>query len=171
MTAFILAHTIVGVLPVGFGLYGFVRHGAIDPGTRSGRWYLGTMFAGTVSGFGFVLARGFTPGQVLGLFTLGLLLLGTVTARGRWRGPGYTQTLALTSSFLILMAFLTTEVLERFPTGHPFAAGPNDPALIPVRLALLVAYVGALVAQVRRSHADRVFDARVRRFLVLSRSA
>lgn len=171
MTAFTALHTLVSVLPVGFGLYAFARHGGIDPRTRPGRWYLGTMLAGTVSGFGFILTLGFTPGQVLGLFTLALLLLGTLTLDGRRRGPGYTQTAALTTSFLMLWVFLTTETLKRFPLGQPFATGPADPALSPVRLGLLAAYLAVLGRQLWRLRADRVFDARVARFLALSRAA
>jgi hypothetical protein len=171
MTPFTAFHTLISVLPVGFGLYALARHGRIDPGTRSGKWYLGTMLAGTVSGFGFVLTFGFTPGQVLGLFTLALLGLGTLTLRGRWRKPGYTQTVALTTSFLMLIVFLTTETLKRFPLGHPFASGPADPSLIPVRLGLLAGYVAGLGWQLWKVHEERVFDARVRRFLAVSRAA
>ena len=145
--------------------------GGIDPRTRSGKWYLGTMLAGTVSGFGFILTLGFTPGQVLGLFTLALLLLGTLTLDGRRRGPGFTQTATLTTSFLMLWVFFTTETLKRLPLGQPFATGPADPALIPVRLALLVAYLAVLGRQLWRLRADRVFDARVARFLAVSRVA
>jgi len=171
MTAFTLAHTLISVLPVGFGLYTFARRGGIDPTTRSGKWYLGTMLAGTATGFGFIATLGFTFGQVLGLFTLALLTIGTLTTRGQWRKPGYTQTVALTTSFLMLMVFLTTETLKRFPTGQPFASGPTDPALIPVRLGLLVAYFATLGHQLLKVHADRVFDARVARFFAASRAA
>jgi hypothetical protein len=171
MTPFTLAHTAISLLPVGFGLYAFARHGGIDPRTRSGKWYLATMLAGTLSGFGFILTFGFTPGQVLGLFTLVLVMLGTLTLQGQWRKPGYTQTVALTTSFLMLLVFLTTETLKRFPMGQPFASGPADPSLIPVRLGLLAAYVAVLGLQLRKVHADRVFNARVRRFLAVSRAA
>jgi hypothetical protein len=171
MTAFTLLHTAISLLPVGFGLYALARHGGIDPRTRSGRWYVGTMIAGAVSGFGFLATIGFTPGQVLGLFTLALVLLGTFTLSGRRREPGYAQTVALTTSFLMLMVFLTTETLKRFPTGQPFASGPADPSLIPVRLGLLAVYVAVLVYQLREVRADRVFDAGVQRFLAVSRAA
>ena len=98
MTAFTLLHTIVSVLPVGFGLAAYARHGAIDPKTRLGNWYVGTMLAGTVTGFGFILTIGFTPGQVLGLVTLALLAVGTLTPRGTCRKAGYMQTMALSAS-------------------------------------------------------------------------
>jgi hypothetical protein len=172
MTAFTLLHTLVSVLPVGLGLAAFARHGKIDPKTRLGKWYVATMLAGTASGFGFILTIGFTPGQVLGLFTLALLAIGTLTTRGAWRRPGYTQTVALTTSFLMLWVFLTTETLKRFPTGQPFASGPDDPSLIPVRLALLGVYVAVLGYQIRKMRAaSRVFEARLRQFLSLSRAA
>lgn len=171
MTAFILAHTLVSLLPVAFGLYGFARHGGIDPDTRSGKWYLGTMLAGTASGFGFILTIGFTPGQVLGLFTLGLLLLGRFTLAGNRRGPGYPRTMALTTSFLMLWVFLTTETLKRFPTGQPFASGPNDPSLVPVRLGLLAVYLVVLVRQLLRVRAGRVFEKRANGLVRVPRAA
>ncbi|HJZ58873.1 MAG TPA: hypothetical protein VKE74_28275 [Gemmataceae bacterium] len=161
MTPFTAFHTVLSLLPVGFGLYAFARHGRIDPGTRSGQWYIGTMLAGTVSGFGFIQTLGFTPGQVLGLFTLALLLLGTLTLRGHWRGPGYTQTIALTTSFLMLMVFLTTETLKRLPLGHPLASGPTDPSLIPVRFGLLAAYLAVLGLQIWKVRAERALAASV----------
>ena len=171
MTAFTLAHTAISLLPVGFGLAAFARHGRIDPATRSGRWYVGTMLAGTVTGFGFLATIGFTPGQVLGLVTLALLLAGTWTARGARRPAGYTQTVALTTSFLLLMVFLTTETLKRVPLGHPFAAGADDPALLPVRVGLLVGYAAVLGRQLWALHAERVLDARLRRFVELAAKA
>src|SRR5688500_350190 len=141
MTAFTLSHTAISLLPVGFGLAAFARHGGIDPKTRLGRGYIGTRLAGPISGFGFILALGFTPGQSLGLITLALLAVGTMTAQRTWRKPGYTQTIALTTSFLMLWVFLTTETLKHSPTGQPFASGADDPSLIPVRLALLAMFV------------------------------
>ncbi|HEX4611527.1 MAG TPA: hypothetical protein VH092_25255 [Urbifossiella sp.] len=65
MTAFTLTHTAISLLPVVLGFAAFARHGGIDPKTRLGRWYLGTMLAGTASSFGFLPTLGFTPGQVL----------------------------------------------------------------------------------------------------------
>ena len=165
MTAFIILHTLVSVLPVGFGLYAFGRHGAIDPKTRVGKWYIRTMLAGTVSGFGFILTLGFTPGQVLGLFTLALLALGTLTTTGHWRKAGYTQTVSLSASYLMLWVFFTTETLKRFPTGRPFTSGPDDPSLIPVRLALLALFVVGVAYQVLKIRAARGPVARLQRII------
>jgi hypothetical protein len=135
-----LFHTVVSVLPIGFGLLAFLRDGKIDPGNRLGQLYLGTMLAGCVTALGFIVTKGFTPAQVLTLVTLALLAAGTLAARGRWRGAGVVQTLSLSVSYLLLMVFTTTEALTRLPAARPFATGPIDPALAPVRLALLAAF-------------------------------
>ncbi|WP_020472865.1 hypothetical protein [Zavarzinella formosa] len=155
MNAFTLLHTVVSLLPVGFGLYAFARHGRIDPNTASGKWYLGTMLAGSVSSFGFILKFGFTPGQVLTLFTIFLLFIGTFTLRGQIRKAGYRQTLALTTSFLMLMVFASTETLKAVPVGRPFATGADDPALIPVRLGLLALYALGLGYQLLKIRSGR----------------
>ena len=171
MTAFTLLHTTVSVLPIGFGLYAFARRGKIDPTTRSGKWYLGTMLAGSITGFGFLLTIGFTPGTVLTLFTLALLLATTFTLTGARRPAGYVQTTALTTSFLMLMVFATTETLKKFPLGEPFAQNAADPALIPVRLGLLAAYVVVLGSQLWAIRSERAPKARLERLIAESRHA
>jgi hypothetical protein len=153
MTAFILFHTAVSILPIGFGLLAFIRDGQIDPSNRLGKLYLATMLLGAVSSFGFIPSLGFTPGQMLTLITLALLFVGTFTLRGQWRAPGYVQIISLSASYLMLMVFATTETLKRVPLSHPFATGPTDPSLIPVRLALLVAFVMGVGYQVLKLRA------------------
>jgi hypothetical protein len=155
MKAFTLLHTVISLLPVGFGLAAYLKHKAIDPKTRLGRWYVGTMLAGTLTGVGFVFTLGFTPGQVLGLLTLGLLAVGTLTLKGEWRPAGYTQTVALSASYLLLWVFLTTETLKRFPLDRPFASGPADPSLLPIRLGLLAAFLAGVTYQVVRLRRSR----------------
>jgi hypothetical protein len=144
MSAFGAFHTAISVLPIFLGLYAFLRDGKIDPRNLVGKLYLLTMLAGSVSSWGFIPERGFTPGQVLTLITLALLAAGTFTLRGGWRGDDAVQTLALSASYFLLMVFTTTETLVRLPLGHPFATGPDDPALLPIRLALLVAYLAGV---------------------------
>lgn len=162
-TGLTLAHTAVGVLPVGLGLLAFARNGRINPGTALGKWYVGTMFVASVSAFGFIPRLGFTPGQVLTLVTLALLAVGTVTLRGGWRHNGTVQTFALTTTYLLLMVFATTETLKHVPFGHPFAASAADPALLPVRLGLLAAYLVVLTYQLLRLRAANSPTARLER--------
>jgi len=171
MTTFTLLHTGVSLLPILFGLYALVRDGKIDPQTRSGKWYLGTMLAGSVSSFGFIPVHGFTPGQVLTLITIALLAIGTLTLRGQWRAPGYVQTIALTTSYLMLMVFATTEALKRLPLNHPFATGPTDPSLIPVRLTLLAIYLVVVGYQMLKIHAEHGPVARLERLIAGYRHA
>lgn len=165
MNTFTLAHTAISLLAVGFGLAAFLRHGGIDLRTRLGKWYLGTMLAGTVSGFGFLFKFGFTPGQVLGLFTLGLLVLGMFTLQGQWRKSGYVQTIAFSTSYFMLMVFTTTETLKHFPVSHPYAANANDPSLIPVRLVLLALFVTGVTYQVLKIRAANRVESRLDRLL------
>ncbi|HVL12757.1 MAG TPA: hypothetical protein VM529_09335 [Gemmata sp.] len=146
-------HTTVSVLPVGFGLYAYLRDGRIDLKTRVGKLYWLTMVVGSVTALGFIPTKGFGPPQVLTLLTLGLLLASVMTPRGRWRGEGHVRTVSLTLSYFLLWFFTTTETLTRLPKGEPFASGPNDPALLPVRLALLVVLAIGLTLQVRRLRA------------------
>ncbi|OWK40284.1 hypothetical protein [Fimbriiglobus ruber] len=153
MSAFVILHTVVSILPIGFGFYAYIRDGKIDPRNRVGMLYVVTMLAGTVSSFGFIATLGFTPGQVLTLITLALLVFGMITVRGHWRNAGYVQTICLSTSFLLLMVFASTETLKRVPPGEPFATGPADPSLIPVRLGLLVLYAIGLGYQLLKLRA------------------
>lgn len=170
-TAFTVFHTALSVLPVGLGLAAFARHGAIDPRTRLGKWYVGTMLAASVSGLGFIATLGFTPGQVLGLFALALVVIGTFTLHGRGREPGYVQTVALSASYFMLVVFATPETLKRFPTDQPFASGPNDPALIPIRLVLLAAFATGVTAQVLNIRAASRVGSRLDRLMANYRRA
>lgn len=144
MSPFGIFHTTISVLPIGFGLAAFIRDGKIDLKTKLGKWYFGTMLAGSISSFGFIPSKGFTPAQVLTLVTLALLAMAVLTVRGQWRKPGYIQTISLSASYLMLMVFTTTETLTRLPKGEPFAIGPNDPALLPVRLLLLALFTAGV---------------------------
>src|SRR5262249_9596904 len=95
------------------------------------------------------------PAQVLTLLTLALLFTATFTFRGEWRRPGVVQTVSLSASYLLLMVFTTTEVLTRLPAAHPFASGPADPALLPIRLVLLAGFVVGLGYQLLQLRAER----------------
>jgi hypothetical protein len=168
MSAFALLHTGISLLPLGSGLVAFARDGKIDPKNRVGQWYLGTMLAASVSSWGFLLTKGYTPAQMLTLVTLALLTAAMFTLRGQWRKPGYAQTVLLSTSFLLLMVFTTTETLTRVPRGQPFATGPNDPALLPVRLALLAVFAIGVAYQVFKIRAAKFESNSMTRTLVMA---
>jgi hypothetical protein len=153
MSPFGMFHTAVSILPIGFGLYALVRDGRIDPAKWVGKLYLGTMFLGSVTAFGFIATKGLDPPQALTVVTLALLFAGVFTLRGRRRAPGLAQTICLSTTYFLLWFFTTTETLTRLPLDHPFASGPTDPALIPVRLVLLAAFVIGVTYQVIQQRA------------------
>lgn len=63
------------------------------------------------------------------------------------------QIICLSTSYFLLMFFTTTETLTRLPADHPFASGPTDPALNPVRLGLLATFVIGVAYQVIQQRA------------------
>jgi uncharacterized membrane protein len=155
MSLFGIFHTAISVLAVPLGLVAFVQDGKINPHNRVGKLYLAAMLIGTVSAFGFILTKGFNPAQILTVVTLAVLLTGMFAGRTSWlgRAGAYLETISLTTSFLLLMVFTTSETLTRLPVGHPFAANVASPELNPVRLGLLVAYVLGLGYQLFKLHA------------------
>jgi hypothetical protein len=155
MSSFGVFHTVLSVLPIPLGLFAFVRDGKITLSDWLGKLYLITMLLGTVSAFGFIPSRGFNPPQVLTLITLVVLLAGTFSLRGSWRPEGIVQTISFSFSYFLLMFFATTETLTRLPSGHPFASGPTDPALLPVRLGLLIALIVGVTYQLLKLRAAK----------------
>jgi hypothetical protein len=156
MSGFGLFHTVISVLAVPLGLFAFVRDGKIDPQNRIGKFYVGAMLIGTLTGFGFILTKGFNlPAQILSAATLVIVLTGTFAGRASWlgRAAAYIETISLSASYLLLMVFTTTETLTRLPAGRPFAANVNSPVLLPVRLGLLAAFVFGLGHQLYNLHA------------------
>lgn len=149
MSTYGILHTAVSTLPVFLGGYALLRTGAIDLRSRVGRLYFWTMLVGTVSGFGFLPTRGFTAGQALGIASLVTLGAAAYTIQFKRRAAGYAQTLAMSFSYLLLMIFTTTETLTRLPRGNPFAATPESPELMPVRLGLFLGFLALMAFQVR----------------------
>ena len=151
-------HTLVSVLPIGFGLVAFARDGKIDLKTRAGKFYLVTMFIGSISAFGFIPRRGSRRAGAH-FRDAGFAVRRGPDLSGRVAKPGYVQSLSLTASYLLLWVFTTTETLTRLPKATPSRPAQRDPALLPVRLVLLAFFMLAVGLQVR---AVRVEAVRVR---------
>jgi uncharacterized membrane protein len=150
-------HTAISILAIPFALVALLRDGKINPTNLVGKGYLITMLIGCVTAFGIYHHGGFGPGHVLSIITLVLLLIGFLAGRGSWLGRAapYVQTISFSLTILLLMVFTTTESLTRLPVGHPYAANQDDPALGPVRLVLLIAFVvgvGYQVFKLRAAH-------------------
>lgn len=132
-----IIHTVLSLPPIVFGVWGFLRDGRIDPGTRVGRLYLLGMVASILTSFGLSSTGGFNPGHGLGLLALVLMAVGVVASRvgGFGRATPYVETLTLSASFMVLLVPGINETLTRLPAGQPIASSPESP---PVQTALLV---------------------------------
>ncbi|MBI2826013.1 MAG: hypothetical protein HYX69_15115 [Planctomycetia bacterium] len=161
ITPFGAFHTAVSVLAIGFGLWALARDGKIDPANSVGKLYLGAMLIGCLTAFGIYHHGGFGPGHVLSMITVAIVLAGIFATRVHWLGRAapFVQTISLSTSFLLLMVFATTETLTRLPVAHPYAASQNAPELRPVHLTLLVLFVVGAAYQVFKIHATRTSSA------------
>ncbi|MDR7267699.1 hypothetical protein J2X20_000328 [Pelomonas saccharophila] len=139
-----IAHTAISLVPLAAGLYALARHRAIQPGTTSGRVYLGGLLLSVLTAFGLSSTGGFNPGHALGILALlavsGALLAPRLSFLGRARPC--LATLGFSFSFFLLLVPGINETLTRLPAAHPLATGPDSPL---VRTALL-AWLGLFIA-------------------------
>ncbi len=149
ITPFGAAHTAVSMLPVLIGLYLYLVKGTIDLKTIPGKTYWGLSLIGAISALFIFHHGGFGPGHVVSIAMIVTLLLAALVT---WIVKTKTRTLEIifvALSYFFLWFFVTTETLTRFPVARPFASDPAAPALIPVRLPLLVIMVVGIVLQIR----------------------
>ncbi|UVE19299.1 hypothetical protein NVV93_07965 [Pseudomonas sp. LS44] len=144
MSALGILHTVLSLLPVIVGAYGFCRDGRVIPALRLGNWYLGGMLASVVTSFGLSSSGGFNVGHTLGLVALAAILVARYAERLTWLGNGrpYLEVASMTFSYFVLMIPGLNETLSRVPPGDPIGHGPDSPA---VQAALLIALVIFLV--------------------------
>ncbi len=157
ITLFGWFHTAISVAALGLGFVAMLRDGKVDTANFVGKGYLWTTLVGSLTALGIFHHGGFGVGHVLTLVTLALVAVAVWAGRSQWLGwaADYVQTIAYSTSFMLLNFFTTTEGLTRLPKEHPYAAGPDDPALAPVRAALLLAYLLGVtyqVVQIRSAH-------------------
>jgi len=137
-------HTALSLIPLVAGIYGFIRHRAIDPATRSGKMYLLGLVLSVVTSFTVSSTGGLNPGHAFGVVILLIAFGGVLVPRlgflGRLRP--YLATFALSFTFLLSLVPGINETLTRLPVGHPIAAAP----LAPVILQTLLSFAGVFVA-------------------------
>ena len=153
ITTFGAIHTTIGLAPVliGLGLYLFT--GTIRLGTLWGKLYWLTGFVGAITALFIFHHGGFGPGHAVSIAMIIDMIIWALASR-----VARTRTIEIITgslSYFFLWFFTTTETLTRFPVAHPFAASPTAPALIPVRLVMLVIMVAGIVWQVRRERANK----------------
>lgn len=148
-------HTAISLVPVLAGVYGFLRHRAIDPATRAGKLYLLGLVLSVVTSFTVSSTGGLNPGHAFGVIVLLVAFGGVLAARLRVLGrtAPYLSTFALSLSFLLSLVPGVNETLTRLPLSHPIAAAPLAPVILHTLLGCAVVFVIGFVAQCWRIHA------------------
>lgn len=157
LSALGVIHTAVSLLPIVAGLYGFVRHCAIDPATRAGKLYLLGLVLSVATSFTVSSTGGLNPGHAFGVIVLLVAFGGVLAARLRFLGRAarYLSTFALSFSFLLSLVPGVNETLTRIPVAHPIAAAPMAPVVLQTLLGCFVVFVLGFIAQCWRMRGRR----------------
>ena len=152
ITPFGMLHTVIGLLAVFAGYAMLLRHGAIMPRTRLGRFYIASTVITCVTGFFIFRHGGFGVAHALGVITLVALGVAYTAANTSIFGQGtrYIETLAYTATLFFHMIPGFVETTTRIPVGKPFATGPDDPALQAILGSVLLVFLVIAAAQVWR---------------------
>ncbi len=151
-------HTVISLVPVLAGLYGFVRFHRIQTSQRSGQVYLFGLALSVLTSFGLSSTGGINAGHVLGVLALlaafgGTLLVPRLRLLGRL--APHLKTLGLSASFFLLLVPGINETLTRLPAAGPLATGPDDPLVRTSLLAWLVVFLVGFALQVRETRSAR----------------
>lgn len=142
-------HTVVSIVPVVAGLYGFVRYRGIHSATRSGKVYLVGVLLSVFTSFGLSSTGGFNVGHALGIMALlalsGALLVGRIPVLAK--AEPYLAAFGFTFSFFLLLVPGINETLTRLPVAHPFADGPASPVVRGALALWLAVFVVGSVLQ------------------------
>lgn len=157
LSALGVIHTAVSLLPIVAGLYGFVRHRAIDPAMRAGKLYLLGLVLSVATSFTVSSTGGLNPGHAFGVIVLLIAFGGVLAARLRFLGRAarYLSTFALSFSFLLSLVPGVNETLTRIPVAHPIAAAPMAPVVLQTLLGCFVVFVLGFIAQCWRMRGRR----------------
>lgn len=149
-------HTALSLIPVLAGLYGFVRHGRIDPASRSGKLYLVGLVLSVLTAFTVSSTGGLNPGHAFGVVILLIAFGGVLATKLRWLGRAapYLSTFALSFSFLLSLVPGTNESLTRLPPSHPIAAAPLAPVVLQTLLGCFVVFLVGFAVQCWRIRAN-----------------
>jgi hypothetical protein len=147
-----ILHTMLSMVPVIAGAYGFLRYGRIDPNSQAGRWYIYGMLASIISTLGLSSTGGFNSGHALGIVALAAILVGrNIRPLGRVRE--YVQVSSMTFSYLLLMIPGINETFSRLPVGNPIGHGPDSPEVKAALLCALLVFLLGLSYQLLRLRA------------------
>ncbi|WP_331373685.1 hypothetical protein [Sinorhizobium chiapasense] len=144
-----MIHTAISLAPVVAGLYGFARHGAIVPETRSCKIYVSSLVLSVLTSFGLSSTGGFNEGHALGIMTLVVVASSLAGARTNRLGrlKPYLTSFGLSFSFFLLIVPAINESLTRLPASQPLANGPDSPIVQTTLMAWLVIFLSGVSLQ------------------------
>jgi len=146
-----LVHTLVSLVCVLLAVAAVVVDRRIDPSSAPGFWYLVTLWVTTLTGFPIFRSGKVTPPHVLGWLTVAVLVIAALAGRSSVFGrfSPYVETIAYSSTVLLLLIPTVTETLTRVPPGAPWVASLDAPILRAIYSVLLVLFLIAATLQVR----------------------
>jgi uncharacterized membrane protein len=145
-------HTAIGLAAVAAGIAAYVRHGAIQPGARSGRIFIVATLITVITGFFIFRRGGFGNTHVLGVVTLLVLAVAALAGRTHvfgQRSP-YVETIAYSLSFFLHFIPATAESFVRLPLGAPLASTPEDPVVQGAVGVLFLLFLVGMYVQMRK---------------------
>jgi uncharacterized membrane protein len=150
-------HTLIGLVALACGVVVLVRDKEIRVDDGLGRAYVVGTLLTALTGLGIFQHGGFGPPHVLALMTVAALALGVAATASPWfgRAARYVQAVSYSSTILFHMIPAVTETSVRLPVGKPLMSSPEDPALQPVFLGLMLALVVGLAFQLRWIHGQQ----------------
>jgi len=151
LTPFGIFHTALSLVAVISAAVSLIRHRGIEPASVSGRIYLVSLIATSVTGL-FIFRHGtLTPPHGLSVLVLSTLLVAAIANRSRLFGQRsiYVSTFALSFTVLLLSISAVTETLTRLPVSAPLVSSPESPALQPLYGLLLLAFASGVTLQIR----------------------
>lgn len=140
------AHTLGSLPAIPVAFYMFARHGRIVPRSKAGAIYLVSMLIGASTVF---LVAHQPVSYVIGAVTILLLFAGygVKGILGVRRSAEYIEIVCLSASAFLLMVPTVSEILRRFPDGHPLVTDLKSPLLLGAQGSLAVILVVGLTAQ------------------------
>ena len=140
------AHTLGSLPAIPVAFYMFARHGRIVPRSKAGAVYLVSMLIGASTVF---LVAHQPVSSVIGAVTILLLLAGygVKGILGVGRSAECIEIVCLSVSAFLLMVPTVSEILRRFPDGHPLVTDLKSPLLLGAQGSLAVILVVGLTAQ------------------------
>lgn len=149
-----IVHTIISIVPIVAGLYGFSKYAAIVPKTNSGRIYIITLLLSAVTSFGLSSTGGFNAGHAIGILAILAVVFSLGIARLGWFGRlnRYLQALSMSFTFFLLMVPGINETLSRLPPSSPIGTGPESAPVQTVTAAWVVIFLAGLCLQAYLMH-------------------